>query len=162
MSRLRMNVIIDHMKSKELKTYNLPEDRVLLANIDAKPNGVILLVFVFGLLLVAFKQYVWGVSIAVLASCASFVLPNKVLIEFYQDYMVLYNHASKFTCEIIYYDDVVVWNYDFGITYDTLTIKLVDDSTHNVDGYSKIVFENLMNRFLKDKKEKKKKSKNKV
>ena len=68
MSRLRMNVIIDHMKSKELKTYNLPEDRVLLANIDAKPNGVILLVFAFGLLLVAFKQYVWGVSIALLAS----------------------------------------------------------------------------------------------
>ena len=147
------------MKSKELKTYNLPEDRVLLAAIDAKPEWMIFAFFVLGVFLIVYQRYIAGSSFFGIAICATFFLPNRVLVEFYSDFLVIFNHANKNTCEIIYYDDVVNWSYVYGITYDTLDIKLIDDSVHSIDAYSKVLFENLMNRFLKDKKEKKKKTK---
>ena len=147
------------MKSKELKKYNLPEDRVCLAMIDAKPNLLIVTMFVVGLLFSVLKSYVWGISFVLFSLVTAVVLPNRILIEFYDEYLVLYNHANKRDCEIIYYEDVVKWKYDSGLSYDTLSITLVDDSVHEVDGFSKITFESLMNRFLKEKKEKIKKHK---
>ena len=150
------------MKSKELKTYNLPEDRIMLSKIDAKPTELLFVFFVAGIFLLVFRQYIWGIAIISGSICAAAFLPSRTLAEFYFDFMVLYNHANKNTCEIIYYDDVVAWNYSYGMGYDTLNIRLVDDSSHNVDGFSRFLFENHMNRYLKDKKEKKKKTKNKV
>ena len=45
------------MESKELKRYNLPEDRQLLGIIDAKPSAILFLIFLMGITLVVIKQY---------------------------------------------------------------------------------------------------------
>ncbi|MBQ2505611.1 MAG: hypothetical protein II526_04520 [Erysipelotrichaceae bacterium] len=37
------------MKSKELKTYNLPEDNQVIASIDAKPNVLFFILIMAGL-----------------------------------------------------------------------------------------------------------------
>lgn len=147
------------MKSKELKRYNLPEDRILLALIDAKPNATIAVLALIGFILVMLKQYTWGVSLILFSFLLGGFLPRRILIEFYNEYLVLFNHANRNDCEIIYYEDVVKWRYVSGLSYDTLSISLVDDSVHTIDGFSKIAFETQMNRFLKDKKEKVKKHK---
>jgi len=149
------------VKSKELKHYNLPEDRVILGQIDAKPTAALYILLAIGSCLITVKQIIWGSSIILLSIVGIILLPKRVLIEFYYDFLVLYNHANKNDCEIIYYEDVVKWKYVSGLGYDTLKITLVDNSLHLIDGFSKITFENQMNRFLKDKKEITKKSKNK-
>lgn len=147
------------VKSKELKKYNLPEERVLLEVIDAKPNGLLFGVFLIGLFFIPFKEYAWGLLIVSLSVLMIIFLPGKVLVEFYKDYLVLYNHASKNVCEMIYYEEVVKWRYSYGVRYDELAIVLIDDSVHSVDGFSIVEFERKMNRFLKDKKEKTRKYK---
>ena len=149
------------MKSKELKKYNLPEDRILLGLIDAKPNTFLFLFFLIGLALVATTHYTVGAFITGVSTMAFMVLPRRILIEFYENYLVLYNHAGKNDCEMIYYEDVVKWRYNYGISYDELQIILTDNSTHTIDAYSKVEYETLMNRFLKDKKDKTKRSKGK-
>ncbi|MDO4501328.1 MAG: hypothetical protein Q4B60_08695 [Erysipelotrichaceae bacterium] len=147
------------MKSKELKKYNLPEDRILLGIIDAKPNAILFVSFFIGLIFLLFKQYVWGAIICGYAMMLMTFLPGKVLVEFYEEYLVLYNHANKNDCDMIYYDEVVKWRYNYGISYDELTITLIDDSNRSVDGFSRVEYETKMNRFLKDKKDKTKKLK---
>ena len=149
------------MKSKELKKYNLPEDRILLGLIDAKPNTFLFLIFLIGLALVATAHYTVGAFITGVSAMAFMVLPRRILVEFYENYLVLYNHAGKNDCEMIYYEDVVKWRYNYGISYDELQIILTDNSTHTIDAYSKVEYEALMNRFLKDKKDKTKRSKGK-
>lgn len=146
------------MKSKELKIYNLPEGRTILSSIDAKPSVLIFVLFIFGILLFVLKQYVWGASLTLTALLMMGLLPRRVLIEFYNSYLVLYNHANKNLCEIIYYEDVEKWSYSVGLSYDNLSITLVDGSVHSIVAFSKITFEQLMNKFLKDKKEKSKKT----
>lgn len=147
------------MESKELKRYNLPEDRVLLGIIDAKPDTYLFIVFIVGVILLLTKQYTLSIVFISSPILAFIFLPNRVLVEFYDKYLVLYNHASKNDCEMIYYDEIVKWRYVYGTSYDELQIKLVDDSAHSIDGFSKMLYEGYMNRFLKDKKDKTKRSK---
>ena len=150
------------MKSKELKSYNLPEDRVLIGIIDAKPTGLILGILLIGAILTAMKVFISGIMLMGVAAIAFYFLPKRVLIEFYSDFMVLRNHANFNDCDVIYYEDVVKWRYHTGLSYDSLDITLVDDSVHSIDGYSKITYETFMNKFLKDKKDKTKPLKNKT
>lgn len=147
------------MESKELKRYNLPEDRQLLAVIDAKPSLILFLIFLVGLFLLVIRQYVFGTIVAIMAIFAFMFLPSRELIEFYYDYLVLYNHADKNDCEMIYYDEVVRWRYVYGMTYDYVEITLIDDSTHTIDAYSRTEFESYLNRFMRYKKDKTKRKK---
>ena len=147
------------MNSKELKRYNLPEDRYLLAAVDAKPSFILFLIFIIGLVLVVIRQYSVGIVVTLLATISYVALPSRVLMEFYQNYLVLYNHANKNDCEMIYYDEVVKWRYVYGINYDYVELILVDDSTHAIDAFSRSLFEGYLNKYLKDKKDKTKRKK---
>ena len=44
------------MKSKELKTYNLPMDNTLIAQIDAKPTFLFVILICLGILSLTFKM----------------------------------------------------------------------------------------------------------
>ena len=147
------------MNSKELKRYNLPEDRYLLAVVDAKPSFILFLIFIIGLVLMVIRQYSVGIVVTLLATISYVALPSRVLMEFYQNYLVLYNHANKNDCEMIYYDEVVKWRYVYGINYDYVELILVDDSTHTIDAFSRSLFEGYLNKYLKDKKDKTKRKK---
>ena len=147
------------MNSKELKRYNLPEDRYLLAVVDAKPSFILFLIFIIGLVLMVIRQYSVGIVVTLLATISYVALPSRVLMEFYQNYLVLYNHANKNDCEMIYYDEVVKWRYVYGINYDYVELILVDDSTHAIDAFSRSLFEGYLNKYLKDKKDKTKRKK---
>lgn len=148
------------MESKEIKRYNLPEDRILLGLIDAKPTIYLFIIFVIGVLFLLGKNYTLSIIFMSTGILSFIFLPERILVEFYENYLVLYNHASKNDCEMIYYDEIVKWRYSSGVSYDELQIELIDDSLHIVDGFSKIIYENQMSRFLKDKRDKTKKKNN--
>lgn len=76
------------MESKELKRYNLPEDRQLLGVIDAKPSLILFIIFLVGLFLLVIRQYVLGTIVIAVATLSFVLLPSRVLIEFYYDYLV--------------------------------------------------------------------------
>ena len=107
------------MKSKELKTYNLPKDDLLISSIDAKPGFLFLLLSIFGILLLFFESFrLYGVSILVITLITYLYLPKVTLMEFFQDYLVLYNRADNNTCVLVYYDEVVSWNYTWSANRD--------------------------------------------
>lgn len=143
------------MKSKRLKTYNLPSDSYYLSRIDAKPNYLFLIMLVFGTLLL-FDQAtrVYGIVLDTLSLILLILSPKVVLIEFYNDYLVLYNKAEKDACTLIYYDEVISWSYLWSTNHDYLNIELEDGSEERIEAFSKALFENYMNRYLKDKKKK--------
>ena len=78
-------------------------------------------------------------------------MPRVVLMEFYYNYMVLYNKANKSNCVLIYYDEVISWSYMRGANRDFLVVELMDGSEELIEGFSKTLFVSNMNRFLKDK-----------
>ena len=145
------------MKSKELKTYNLPKDDLLISSIDAKPGFVFLLMTILGIFLLFFENFrFYGISILFIALLTHLYFPKVTLMEFYQDYLVLYNRADNNTCVLVYYDEVISWTYNWSANRDYLNIELIDGQNERIEAFSKTIFESNMNRFLKEKKKKNK------
>ena len=143
------------MKSKELKTYNLPKDDMVVAQIDAKPNSLFIFVILIGVLSFMFKLPVaYGVTMIIVSLCAIAYMPRVVLMEFYQDYLVLYNRADKSNCVLIYYDEVSSWYYSWSANRDYLYIELENGNVEKIEAFSKTIFESTMNRFMRDKRRK--------
>lgn len=140
------------MKSKELKNYNLPENRTYNEAIEAKPMALLLIIMAIGFGLMLIKQYIVGISLFLFGAACLIFLPNRRIIEFYDDYMILYNKARKDECNVVYYDDVKSWEYKTRVSMDELVITLNDDTIQKVDAFSKIEFESDLNKYLKDKK----------
>ena len=143
------------MKSKVLKSYNIPTDQVLLSVIDAKPSALILLVTGLGMLIfMAGWSYAYGVAIMIVALCCGLFLPRDILMIFFEDYLILYNKADRSSCVLIYYDEVVSWNYSWSPTRDYLNIELIDGSIERIEAFSKTYFESKMKLYLKGKQKK--------
>lgn len=143
------------MKSKELKTYNLPKDDMIVAQIDAKPNALFVFVILIGVLSFVFRLPVaYGVSMIIISICAIAYMPRVVLMEFYQDYLVIYNRADKNSCVLIYYNEVSSWYYSWSANRDYLYIELENGNVEKIEAFSKTIFESTMNRFLRDKRRK--------
>ena len=143
------------MKSKELKTYNLPEENMVIAQIDAKPASLFVIFMLAGLFLfLTDLPSTYGVILIFISLCGLFYMPRVVLMEFYYEYMVIYNKADKTKCFLVYYEDVLSWYYSRGAQHDYLYIELADGRQERIEAFSKTIFESNMNRFLKDKKRK--------
>lgn len=140
------------MKSKELKVYNLPSDSFFISEINAKPTILFLLIFFAGIISLFFDfPKLYGVIISLAGLTCICFMPRAVMVEFYNDYLILYNKADKNTCTIIYYDEVNSWYYTWGTSRDFLVIELLDGTQEKIEAFSKTIFEVNMSRFLKDK-----------
>ncbi|MBO7676520.1 MAG: hypothetical protein J6S49_03290 [Erysipelotrichaceae bacterium] len=143
------------MRTKELKTYNLPSDSQVIAQIDAKPNLLFFILICMGLISFVYNHdNPYGVFMTIVSVIALIYMPRVVLMEFYQDYMVMYNKADKTNCVLIYYDEVVSWTYVWGANRDFLVVEMEDGSEELIEAFSKTIFESNMNRFLRDKRKK--------
>ena len=140
------------MKSKELKNYNLPDNRTYNEVLDAKPTTLLLLLMGAGFVLLLGKFYVYGGALFFFGATCLLFLPGRKLIEFYDNHMIVYNKARKDECNIIFYDDVKSWEYQVSVSNDELILTLVDGSVQKCDGYSRSEFENCLNKYMKDKK----------
>ncbi len=140
------------MRSKELKTYNLPTDSYFVSEINAKPTIIFLVLILVGILsFFTSIPKIYGITLLYLGFVGISLMPRVVLIEFYNDYLVLYNKADKNTCELIYYDEVASWHYSRGTTRDYLYIDLIDGTQEKIEAFSKTIFEVTLSRFIKEK-----------
>ncbi len=143
------------MRSKELKTHNLPADAQIIAQIDAKPAFLFMILIAMGFtFFVMDHSNPYGAFVTIIAVIALIYMPRVVMMEFYQDYMILYNKADKTNCALIYYDEVVSWTYVWGANRDFLVVELVDGNEEIIEAFSKTIFESNMNRFLRNKRKK--------
>lgn len=141
------------MKSKELKVHNLPGEDLLISRIDAKPNLIFTLFIILGIMSFFLNiSFFYGAALILISINAMIFMPKVTLIEFFQDYFIIYNKADKNRCVMIYYDEVSSWYYSWSTNRDYLYIELEDGSIERIEAFSKTLFESNMNRFLKEKK----------
>lgn len=140
------------MKSKELKTYNLPNETAPLSEINAKPTWAFIVLIILGIVFIVIRlSAIYGVAMIIVGSVCICFMPRVTLMEFYYDYLVMYNRADKSSCVIIYYDEVASWYYAWGATKDYLVIELADGNSEKMEAFSKRLFEAHMSRYLRDK-----------
>lgn len=145
------------MKSKELKVYNLPYERGFLSQINARPTYILILLIIVGVALLFFDiPAAYGAALIVAGITCLCFTPKTTLMEFYENYFVLFNRVDRESCFIAYYDDVKFWHYSWSPTKDYLNIEFNDGSIEKIETFSKPLFETYMNKYLKDKHQKNK------
>ena len=137
------------MKSQTIKVRNLPATDVLPYTVHVKPTAALAVMGLAGVALLFTKTAAGGAGvILILVSIFSLLmLPDRFLIQFTPDYMILYNHRNMDECTIVYWDDIVTWQYEYRKGVDVLVLSLVDGSTQSIELYSKRPIERFMNQY---------------
>lgn len=139
------------MKSQRILIRNLP-DAVLAPRkvISVKPiaalYGMLGLGFVF--LFINRPFALAAITMILVSTFSLIVLPDRILCEFSNTWMALYNQHNKQECMMVYYEDIVSWQYEWHSTVDSLVICLIDGSTESLDVYSKKRLAKLMNEHV--------------
>ena len=84
------------MKSKVLKIRNLPEEMQVLNEVKVKPIGSLLvLMLVSGVFIISGSTIaIMGVVLLAISSYALLVMPDRILMQFTDEYLVLYNRKT--------------------------------------------------------------------
>ena len=137
------------MKSQMIKVRNLPDWAHQPYTIHVKPVFFLALMGIVGIVMfVSGGPWVGvGLILSILSVFALLMMPDRILIQFTPDYMILYNHRDRDTCTVIYWEDLVNWQYEFHPNYDTLSCFLTDGSVQRIDLYSKRLAAKYLNQY---------------
>ena len=126
------------MKSQAIRKRNLPSDVVVDHRIQLKPTVPLVLMAMAGMIFVVAKPYLVliGLVMCMLAVFCLFVMPEGILCEFTSRYLILYNRKDRSDCMLVYWEDIVSWQYEWHTYADLLVIMLVDGSTEIQEVYS--------------------------
>ena len=127
------------MKTQKIRVRNLSEARIRQGiNVHVKPLPVLTSMLAIGAILIIASPnlIVAGLSLILVSIFMITILPDRVLITFLDDCMVLYNQQDRSMCMLIYYDEVVNWQYVYHAKYDEIIFTLVDGSKEVQEMYS--------------------------
>ncbi len=144
------------MKSQAIKIRNLPESSGAPYTVHVKPVAFLACIGLAGIGLLFTKTTASGVGVVlILVSVFSLLmLPDRNLIRFTPDFLVLYNHRNAEMCTIIYWDEIVNWQYEYHKNADRLVLSLVDGSSQSIELYSKRPIIRYMNLYAAGKEQK--------
>ncbi len=133
-----------------IRVRNLPQVQGKKHFVRVKPVGFLLFCAIAGILLTFDHSVFAGVGICITLLClfAEVMLPDRVLAEFTEDYLVLFNTRERDSCSLIYWDEIVNWQYEYHANTDTLVILLIDGSVQRADMYSKNSVSRWLNLYI--------------
>ncbi|MCI1364091.1 MAG: hypothetical protein LKG62_09170 [Solobacterium sp.] len=138
------------MKSQYIKIRNVPDEvRRNAASIRVKPWWLLFICLVIGIALLIWKPYMFGIALpmVILTVFALTVMPDRILVQFGSQYMLMYNRSDRSECTMIYYDEIVSWHYEYHRSCDQVIVELVDGSSESVEMYSRMRIRNMMNLY---------------
>ncbi|MCH4207819.1 MAG: hypothetical protein LKF79_05345 [Solobacterium sp.] len=121
-----MNELVNLIDIKDLPKGDKPEKKI-----QSKPYYAIIVVLVVGIVFL-FIRSMWflGVVLIGLAAVGFFCIKNRLQIEVYGGYCVIYPAKLPEQCQIFYWDDVIQWSIERQQGQpDVLKVELKDDKT---------------------------------
>lgn len=120
------------MKSRICSIDSLDEKTKRL-KINAKPNLFLVILFLISLFLVIKSYLIYLATIGLISSVYCLVfLPNKIILEFDQNYLIVYDTFDKTECSIVYYDEIKTYKWQTSHSYDNLIITLYDGTIKKI------------------------------
>lgn len=99
------------IRSKVLKIRNLPKNSERVDFISSKPYMFLTSFLAIGILMFLIQLKFIGVVLTGLSAVGFFVMKDKVVTEFYDEYVVFYDEKKPDECYILFWEDIVVWHY---------------------------------------------------
>ncbi|MBQ9047438.1 MAG: hypothetical protein IJ120_06025 [Solobacterium sp.] len=137
------------MRSQVIKIRNLPDSFSPVITIQVKPIGFLFLLITLGSIVMIREGFITvsGLFLVILPVFALLVMPDRRLAECSEDCLVLYNQRERDACMLIYWDEIVKWQYEWHPSADLLVVSMVDGSTQTMEMYSKFRIARAMNQY---------------
>lgn len=141
------------MRSQVIKIKNIPQQEPPVHYIRVKPVTAlsVMLGIGAGLLFTGTVWQVIGMSMIMFALFCLLLLPDRVLVVFNPKFMILNNCIDRSECMMIYWDEIVNWQYEWHPANDNLTITMVDGSMQIIELYSKRRVAKYLNMYAPNK-----------
>lgn len=127
------------MRTQKIRVRNLSETQVQKGiSIRVKPVAYLTAFIAIGAIMIIASSnlILMGLGLIGVGIFGIAVFPDRTLITFMDEYMVLYNQQDRAMCMLVYYDEVVHWQYAYHKNYDQLIVTLTDGSTETQELYS--------------------------
>lgn len=127
------------MKSKTIKQRNIPSYPYIIKSIRVKPIEILMLMIIIGFILLFSSEdfAMIGVLMIYLSTFSLLVLPDARIIDYTNEYAIIYNCVDKNECKLIYWDEILSWQYKWHTDKDQMLIELIDYSIEVVDTYKR-------------------------
>ena len=144
------------MKSQAIKVRNLPETDTAPYSVHVKPVAALAVMGLAGIGLLFSRSVLSGIGVIMImiSVFALLMMPDRILLQFTPDYLILYNHRNSGMCTIVYWDDIVTWQYEYHKGFDVLVLSLVDGTSQSIELYSKRPIIRFMNMYAAGKEQK--------
>lgn len=144
------------MKSKVIKIKNLPKTENKPHNVNVKPTFFLCILLVIGVIFTFLKAYMMlmGFAMILLSLFALLIMPDRTLVTISDEYLVLYNCSNRDECTLIYWDEIVFWQYEWHGSADLLAIGLIDGSTETQEMFSRRSIARWMRQYANGKEKK--------
>mgnify|MGYP001772267295 FL=1 len=127
------------MKTQKIRVRNLSESLLKSGvSVHVKPVPVLTGFIAAGAIIVIANSslILTGLGLILAGVFGIAIFPDRILVTFLDDCLVLFNQPDRSMCMLVYYDEVVHWQYVYRKHYDQLVITLVDGSTEVQEMYS--------------------------
>ena len=145
------------MNTKTILIRNIPSDLTITHRINVKPVFFLIGLSVIGIIMMIMRSVylIPGLVIVLVSLFGLFVMPERNLCSFSEDYLILYNQRDKNYCRMVDWKDIVSWSYEKHKSSDQLAVVLTDGTTELQDMFSKSRLEKYMNEYIPGKELKK-------
>jgi len=141
------------MESKKLLVKNIPGGKIEV-NISAKPTAYLFLFMIVGSLMIFTASSVYqlfGLVLVFISGYAIIFLPERKIMTFYKNYLIIFNEIDKDYCNLIYYNEILSYRYVKGHKFDMLIIELSDNRVYELQCFDKNKVLAFMKEYAKDK-----------
>lgn len=125
------------MKSKILKIRNIPANHVVFFRMNVKPteilSAILLLSILFLFLDAPFPTI--GLITCTVVCFALVATPDRTLLEMNEQFMVFYSPKDPSECAILYWDEILSWQYVKQRQCDHLKVELINGDLHDSEVY---------------------------
>ena len=147
-NRNRRGYNLGVMRSQAIKVKNLPEWKSAPRSIHLKPVFLLSACAAGGIVLLA-NGVLRGLALIliIIPVFAILMMPDRILMQFSPEYAVLYNYRAALMCTILYWEDLVEWQYEYHNAADIVSFSLVDGSVQQIEMFSRRPVARCMEQF---------------
>lgn len=141
------------MKSQVIKIRNIPSFPLAVQTISLKPTLFLIVLAIVGFMMIAlYPMYSYfGATLIAIAIFALVMIPDKKIMEVTTKYLILYNCKDRESCRLVFWDEILYWQYISKSDCDELRIELVNHEIEKVQAFSRKKFTKYMKEYAKDK-----------
>ena len=106
--------------------------------VTVKPTFLLVVLLAAGIVQTVMRLYTTfvGLMMAAISIFCIVVMPDRTLVTWNDEYLVLFNRHERSECMLIAWEEIVSWRYEWHPSADWLVVTLIDGSTEMQEMYS--------------------------